>query len=246
MIHFFLLQQFLTMLKSKRKKEENLQSPSKTALSSDYDQQQQEGQGEEVSSSASVAFSERKSLGSRSSGSQARAVRNRPDEVSIKMPTPKGRKRPSRFSLRSWLLGNPLFPPPFGRPPQSAPVVVTTPNPKSRKSNKEATLPSSRDQAAAADQYDNRSLWRDNISSCSSVHGGQSQAGSNAVQECPLCTAECTLDQFPLLRNCPHLFCMECLHTYTKLEIQEGRVNLKCPQCTELIHPNGKMNRNPI
>ena len=51
---------------------------------------------------------------------------------------------------------------------------------------------------------------------------------------------ECTLDQFPILRNCPHLFCMDCLHTYTKLEIHEGRVNLKCPQCNELIHPNGE------
>ena len=222
-----------TMLKSKRKKEETQQSPSKMALSSDYDQPHHEGQEE---NSAASAFSERKSLGSRSSGSQARAAagRKKPDEVSIKMPsTPKGRKRPSRFSLRGWLLGNPLFPPPFGRAPGPSAAAVASTTPKSRKG---ATM-SSRDQT---DQYDNRSLWRDNVSSCSSAHGGQSQSatGSNAVQECPLCTAECTLDQFPLLRNCPHLFCMECLHTYTKLEIQEGRVNLKCPQCTELIHPN--------
>ena len=60
------------------------------------------------------------------------------------------------------------------------------------------------------------------------------------MRECPLCMAECTLEQFPHLRNCPHLFCMECLHTYVKIEIQEGRANLKCPQCTELMHPNGK------
>ena len=76
-----------------------------------------------------------------------------------------------------------------------------------------------------------------------SIAGGKSAGGqstSAAVRECPLCMAECTLDQFPILRNCPHLFCMDCLHTYTKLEIHEGRVNLKCPQCNELIHPNGK------
>ena len=60
------------------------------------------------------------------------------------------------------------------------------------------------------------------------------------MRECPLCMAEQTLEQFPHLRNCPHLFCMECLHTYVKIEIQEGRANLKCPQCTELMHPNGK------
>ena len=72
--------------------------------------------------------------------------------------------------------------------------------------------------------------------------GSQSQAGGSnaALRECPLCMNECTLDQFPILRNCPHLFCMDCLHTYTKLEIHEGRVNLKCPQCNELIHPNGE------
>ena len=75
-----------------------------------------------------------------------------------------------------------------------------------------------------------------------SIAGGKSAGGqsTSAVRECPLCMAECTLDQFPILRNCPHLFCMDCLHTYTKLEIHEGRVNLKCPQCNELIHPNGK------
>jgi hypothetical protein len=75
-----------------------------------------------------------------------------------------------------------------------------------------------------------------------SIAGGKSAGGqsNSAVRECPLCMAECTLDQFPILRNCPHLFCMDCLHTYTKLEIHEGRVNLKCPQCNELIHPNGK------
>ena len=28
--------------------------------------------------------------------------------------------------------------------------------------------------------------------------------------------------------------------TYVKIEIQEGRVNLRCPQCTEHMHPNGK------
>lgn len=76
------------------------------------------------------------------------------------------------------------------------------------------------------------SSWRDNVSSYS-----QGQA-EGALLECPLCMGHYTSDQFPMLRNCPHQFCMECLHTYTKLEIQEGRVNLKCPQCTELIHPN--------
>ena len=133
------------------------------------------------------------------------------------MPTtPKSRKRPrSRFSIRGWLLNNPIFPPPFGQ-------STSNQTPKNRKKVSNSVENSAKIENLSINSRD------------------QSQA--NGVRECPLCMAECTLDQFPLLRNCPHLFCMECLHTYTKLEIQEGRVSLKCPQCTELIHPNGKNN----
>ncbi len=219
------------MLKSKRKKDDATQSPSKMALSSDYDHDQA------VNAEEGLSLSERKSWGSRSSSRQDKASSaankrtKKPDEVSIKMPsTPKAKKTTtSRFSLRGLILNNPLFPPPFG---QSS-------SPRIKSKSKDTGGPSSSTaNATAASDFDTRSLWRDNASACS--QGGQSQAGSNAVRECPLCLAECTLDQFPHLSNCPHLFCMECLHTYTKLEIQEGRVNLKCPQCTELVHPNGK------
>ena len=102
------------------------------------------------------------------------------------------------------------------------------PSPRSKPKNKSNNKP------------DENQLWKDNNSSASSVLGAQAQSFVNGVRECPLCMVECTLEQFPLLRNCPHLFCRECLHTYVKIEIQEGRANLKCPQCTELMHPNGK------
>merc|ERR1711963_504379 len=126
---------------------------------------------------------------------------------------PRPRKPPSRFSLRRLFFENPLMPPPF------------RPSPRSKPKNK-------------SNKPDENQLWKDNNSSASSVLGAQAQSFANGVRECPLCMAECTLEQFPLLRNCPHLFCKECLHTYVKIEIQEGRANLKCPQCTELIHPN--------
>ena len=35
---------------------------------------------------------------------------------------------------------------------------------------------------------------------------------------------------------------MDCLQIYVKIELQEGRVNIKCPQCPEAMHPNGKYN----
>ena len=56
---------------------------------------------------------------------------------------------------------------------------------------------------------------------------------------CALCLHSYSQDAFPLLRNCAHLFCIYCLQTYIRIEIQEGRVNLKCPQCSESMHPNG-------
>ena len=217
------------MLKSKRKKDPKSPSgsPSKKALASDYDHDQAINPEDH-----STSGSDRKSWSGSRSSSRMQQKTKKPDEVSIKMPasTPKTRKRPrgpSRFSLRSWLLSNPLFPPPFG-------VTAGPSSPKNRTKSETGSGPP---QGAHGGP---EVSWRDNASACSSVQGPSSNSG---VKECPLCMAECTLDQFPHLRNCPHLFCMECLHTYTKLEIHEGRVNLKCPQCNELIHPNGKILR---
>ena len=152
-----------------------------------------------------------------SEGTSRKSSKKSHRETSIKMPItpPRPRKPPSRFSLRRLFFENPLMPPPF------------RPSPRSKPKNK-------------SNKPDENQLWKDNNSSASSVLGAQAQSFANGVRECPLCMAECTLEQFPLLRNCPHLFCKECLHTYVKIEIQEGRANLKCPQCTELMHPNGK------
>ena len=85
---------------------------------------------------------------------------------------------------------------------------------------------------------------RDDFSTASSVQGaaGGSYGGHSVdpsvIRECALCLGESPGDQFPLLRNCPHLTCVTCLQQYVRIEIQEGRVNLKCPQCSEILHPN--------
>ena len=54
---------------------------------------------------------------------------------------------------------------------------------------------------------------------------------------CKLCLNEFKSDLFKL-NNCEHSFCVECLQSYLKLEIMESRISIKCPQCTEEMHPN--------
>ena len=239
------------MLKSKRKKNDTSQSPSKKALSSDYDHDQAINPEDDCSrsgapnaSTVSNNSSDSKSWhsGSRSSSRQEKKTsksKQKPDEISIKMPqpsTPKTRKPPSRFSLRGWLLSNPIFPPPFGQ--NSSNQRVSSPR-GAKKSSKNSSNAGVLGASGGQETFDSRSI-------CSSLHGGPSSSqhgasgGSTVLKECPLCLGEWTLDQFPRLRNCSHLFCLECLTTYTKMEIHDGRVNLKCPQCNEVMHPNGK------
>ena len=156
----------------------------------------------------------------------------------------------SRFSLRRLFYGNNI----------AQPAILSSLGPRASiemATNAKVTNPNHR--FVEDNQSDTKStVWRDNTSSCSSLQGGAAAAisigghstaaslmavaggstSSTVLRECPLCLSECTLDLFPLLRNCHHLFCIDCLQTYVKIEIQEGRVNLRCPQCTELMHPN--------
>ncbi|XP_033109081.1 E3 ubiquitin-protein ligase RNF19A-like [Anneissia japonica] len=58
------------------------------------------------------------------------------------------------------------------------------------------------------------------------------------VMECPLCLMERPKDQFPDIITCEHRSCQECLRQYLKIEITESRVNIACPECAEVFHPN--------
>ena len=160
----------------------------------------------------------------------------------------------SRFSLRRLFYGSNVAQPAVLRSlgPRASIEVATISKSGNPSSNQTSRY-------GEDNQSDTKStVWRDNTSSCSSLQGGAAAAislgghstaaslmavaggssSSTVLRECPLCLSECTLEMFPLLRNCHHLFCIDCLQTYVKIEIQEGRVNLRCPQCTELMHPN--------
>ena len=62
------------------------------------------------------------------------------------------------------------------------------------------------------------------------------QTTQGQTKECPLCFQSSS--NFLSLTNCSHLACKECLQTYVRIEIQEGRVNLMCPECPESMHPD--------
>ncbi|XP_063884950.1 E3 ubiquitin-protein ligase RNF19B-like isoform X2 [Scylla paramamosain] len=62
--------------------------------------------------------------------------------------------------------------------------------------------------------------------------------GEAGRRECPLCLQEVSGDAFPTLLSCPHSACLACLRQYLRVEITESRVNISCPQCSELMHPS--------
>eukprot|EP00092_Neocalanus_flemingeri_P085036 GFUD01106925.1.p1 GENE.GFUD01106925.1~~GFUD01106925.1.p1 ORF type:complete len:694 (-),score=136.18 GFUD01106925.1:148-2229(-) len=166
-------------------------------------------------------------------------------------------KTRSKISLRRLFYTNPLLSPPFTRSPKinRKKPKRNAGGPNDRDRDRDSPFAGSRGlrEATGLDTQSEGS-WvtadRDTYSTSSSMQGAAAVGGSLAgssnsdmgsggpVRECPLCMNECSPDQFPCLRNCPHLFCIVCLQQYVRIEIQEGRVNLKCPQCNEILHPN--------
>lgn len=56
--------------------------------------------------------------------------------------------------------------------------------------------------------------------------------------ECTICLYEQPWFLFPELKTCQHRACIHCLRQYLRVEIYESRINITCPQCQELMHPN--------
>lgn len=134
-----------------------------------------------------------------------------------------GQTKPrSRFSLRNLLYSNPLQSPPFSNSPSRSRKQKET------DTQSEGSWVERMSQGTTSSTQHNHNLNQNPISNLNEM----------GVRECSLCLAECTPDQFPPLRNCSHLSCIFCLQQYVRIEIQEGRANLKCPQCNQLIHPN--------
>ena len=55
---------------------------------------------------------------------------------------------------------------------------------------------------------------------------------------CPVCFHEKENDRFPRLLMCEHRCCFDCLRNYISTEICDSRVNITCPECPKMIHPN--------
>ena len=76
----------------------------------------------------------------------------------------------------------------------------------------------------------------DSTSSASSRPG--TGKADSSWRECPLCLAQLTPDNFPVIHTCYHRSCRDCLKQYLKIEITESRINIACPECAERFHPN--------
>ena len=202
------------------------------------------------SSRPSLVTTSSKSTGSVSSGQvsnnknnssgSAASVTNTMANSNYSIKTNQSKPR-SRFSLRRLFYTNPLLSPPFsGSSNTRKKTKKTCDSPPSGVQGGRDTLNMDTQSEGSWVTGD-----KDNYSTSSSVQGamdGSLGAGSssdpNMLKECPLCLAETVPSEFPNLRNCQHLCCIVCLQQYVRIEIQEGRVNLKCPQCSEILHPN--------
>ena len=70
---------------------------------------------------------------------------------------------------------------------------------------------------------------------------GEKQKRKSSVDTlivCPVCYALRASSKFPEVSTCEHRSCLECLRQYMTIEINESRVNLTCPECSERFHPN--------
>lgn len=64
------------------------------------------------------------------------------------------------------------------------------------------------------------------------------KSSTDSLAVCPVCYAMRSKSLFPEISTCEHRSCFECLRQYMTIEINESRVNLTCPECSERFHPN--------
>ena len=128
-------------MKSKKKKGDNPDTPSKTALSSEYDAES--GLPNPDSTSAGSV--------SRSSSKKSKSKKSKSNS------TPSRR----RFSIRNWIFNNPIFPPPFGQSGRT--TTVTVPE-KSGVTTTATAGPSGSSSKKPENPVPDNS-WRDNVSS---------------------------------------------------------------------------------
>lgn len=61
---------------------------------------------------------------------------------------------------------------------------------------------------------------------------------AEAVAVCPVCYVVKPQSLFPDISTCEHRTCGDCLRQYMTIEINESRINLTCPECSERFHPS--------
>uniref|UniRef100_A0A0N4Z0M7 RBR-type E3 ubiquitin transferase n=1 Tax=Parastrongyloides trichosuri TaxID=131310 RepID=A0A0N4Z0M7_PARTI len=60
----------------------------------------------------------------------------------------------------------------------------------------------------------------------------------NILKYCPLCMDEYPEENIIRIACCGHKACLDCIKAYLRIEIMESRVNISCPECSEMVHPN--------
>lgn len=128
-----------------------------------------------------------------------------------------------------------------------------TENPKAEKSIDNSETPKKRRFRESVRNVFGRNGKSKNIESTTNVkpvkekdgnRGSSSQTGKNSsesVYVCPVCYVVKPQSMFPEISTCEHRTCGECLKQYMTIEINESRVNLTCPECSEKFHPNDIM-----
>jgi E3 ubiquitin-protein ligase RNF19A len=91
----------------------------------------------------------------------------------------------------------------------------------------------------AIDSVSKRSDSSSEDGSSSVLSSSFRRSRSKNLVECPLCLQLLPKEKFPVLQKpCTHRSCIDCLWQYFKIEVTESRTNIRCPECSELFHPN--------
>ena len=88
------------------------------------------------------------------------------------------------------------------------------------------------------EEKEERSESAENKSLNASSRAGSQKLSTSGLLTCSVCFHEKENKCFPRLIMCEHRCCLDCLQSYIITEIHDSRVNVTCPECPRMIHPN--------
>lgn len=94
------------------------------------------------------------------------------------------------------------------------------------------------DEPNSANTNQSSSLSSSSTSTTAATTKSTSSSSNKKYVECPLCVALVKESSTPSLAGCRHRVCLECMQRYITTEINNSRLNITCPVCSEPIHPN--------